>query len=469
MTMTHVAQLEVRDPGRFDEVVGQVAVASPDEIERAVREADAAAPAWAAAGADARAEALLAAARDFDEVDGSLAELLTRENGSVLPVSRREVSLVPHLLRMAVELGLEALAEPADDGTGISLRRRPYGVVACIVPWNAPVVLALQKVGPALMAGNTVIVKPSPNAPLAVTRILERIAARLPDGVLSVVNGAGEVGSALVVHPAVRKVSFTGGEAVARQIMRLAAESFTRVHFELGGNDPAIVLDDADVGAAAEAIVSHAFRRSGQVCYAIKRVYVPRRLLDGFSDAAFAAMDRLVVGHGLDPDATMGPVNNAAQFERVRRLHEGLRARGARVETGGVRLDPQGWERGWYLQPSLVRDADPSDEAVTVEQFGPILPIVGYDEEADAVAHANGTEYGLCASVWSADPDRARAVAERVEAGIAFVNEHALSPAGRRALPFGGVKRSGIGWEGASAGIDEYLQFHGIQVAEAAR
>ncbi|NYE19268.1 aldehyde dehydrogenase family protein [Microbacterium immunditiarum] len=469
MTMTRVAQLEVRDPGRFDEVAGVIAVASPGEIDRAAREADAAALPWAAVGADARAEALLAAARDFDEVDGAVAELLTRENGSVLPVSRREVSLVPHLLRMAVDLGLEALAEPADDGTGISLRRRPYGVVACIVPWNAPVVLALQKVGPALVAGNTVIVKPSPNAPLAVTRILERIGARLPDGVLSVVNGAGEVGSALVAHPAVRKVSFTGGEAVARQIMTLAAESFTRVHFELGGNDPAIVLDDADVGAAAEAIVSHAFRRSGQVCYAIKRVYVPRRLLDDFSDAAFAAMDRFVVGHGLDPDATMGPVNNAAQFERVRRLHDGLRERGARVETGGVRLDPEGWERGWYLQPSLVRDADPLDEVVTGEQFGPILPVVGYDEETDAVAEANGTEYGLCASVWSADLDRARAVAERLEAGITFINEHALSPAGRRALPFGGVKRSGIGWEGASAGIDEYLQFHGIQAAEAAR
>ncbi|HWL77851.1 aldehyde dehydrogenase family protein [Microbacterium sp.] len=469
MTTTRVAQIEVRDPGRFDEVVGEVAVASPDEIDRIVREADAAAAAWARAGVDARAEALLSAARDFDAVDDALAELLTRENGSVLAVSQREVSLVPHLLRMAVDLGLGALAEPAVEDATVSLRRRPYGVVACIVPWNAPVVLALQKVGPALIAGNTVIVKPSPNAPLAVTRILERIAAHLPAGVLSVVNGGGEVGSALVVHPAVRKVSFTGGEAVARQIMVLAADSFTRVHFELGGNDPAIVLDDADVPAAAEAIVSHAFRRSGQVCYAIKRVYVPRRRLDDFADAAFAAMDRFVVGHGLDPDATMGPVNNAAQFERVRRLHDGLRERGVRVETGGVRLDPAGWDRGWYVQPSLVRGADPRDEVVTTEQFGPILPIVAYDQEADAVAHANGTEYGLCSSVWSSDLDRARGIAEQLEAGITFINEHALSPAGRRALPFGGVKRSGIGWEGASAGIDEYLQFHGIQVAEAAR
>ncbi|HET6299902.1 aldehyde dehydrogenase family protein [Microbacterium sp.] len=469
MTMTRVAQLAVPDPGRFDEVVGEVAVASPEDIDRVVREADAAAAAWARQGPDARAEALLAAARDFDAVDDALAELLTRENGSVLAVSQREVSLVPHLLRMAVDLGLEALAQPVVEEATVSLRRRPYGVVACIVPWNAPVVLALQKVGPALIAGNTVIVKPSPNAPLAVTRILQRIAAHLPEGVLSVVNGGGEVGSALVAHPAVRKVSFTGGEAVARQIMALAAESFTRVHFELGGNDPAIVLDDADVEGAAEAIVSHAFRRSGQVCYAIKRVYVPRRLLDDFSDAAFAAMDRFVVGHGLDPDATMGPVNNEGQFERVRRLHDGLRARGARVETGGVRLDPGGWERGWYVQPSLVRDADPHDEIVMAEQFGPILPIVAYDDETDAVAHANGTEYGLCSSIWSADLDRAREVAERLEAGITFVNEHALSPAGRRALPFGGVKRSGVGWEGASAGIDEYLQFHGIQVAEAAR
>lgn len=469
MTTTRVAQIEVRDPGRFDEVVGEVAVASPDEIDRIVREADAAAAAWARAGVDARAEALLSAARDFDAVDDALAELLTRENGSVLAVSQREVSLVPHLLRMAVDLGLEALAQPVVEEATVSLRRRPYGVVACIVPWNAPVVLALQKVGPALIAGNTVIVKPSPNAPLAVTRILERIAAHLPAGVLSVVNGGGEVGSALVVHPAVRKVSFTGGEAVARQIMVLAADSFTRVHFELGGNDPAIVLDDADVPAAAEAIVSHAFRRSGQVCYAIKRVYVPRRRLDDFADAAFAAMDRFVVGHGLDPDATMGPVNNAAQFERVRRLHDGLRERGVRVETGGVRLDPAGWDRGWYVQPSLVRGADPRDEVVTTEQFGPILPIVAYDQEADAVAHANGTEYGLCSSVWSSDLDRARGIAEQLEAGITFINEHALSPAGRRALPFGGVKRSGIGWEGASAGIDEYLQFHGIQVAEAAR
>ncbi len=460
------SQIEVRDPGRFDDVVGTVRASTPDEVEHRVRSAETAARTWEAMGVETRAELLLSAAAAFDDVDDELVRLLTRENGAVMAVSRRDISTIPSLLRMAVELGLAQLTRSPEIGDGIRLRRRPYGVIACIIPWNSPIVLALQKVGPALVAGNTVVVKPSPGAPLAVTHVLETIAMHLPAGVLSVVNGGGDVGVALVDHRAVRKVSFTGGEAVAREIMRLAARTFTRVHFELGGNDGALVLDDADLEKTASAIVSQAFRRSGQVCFAIKRVYVPRQRLNDFTDASLASLSQFLVGHGLDPASTMGPVNNAARFDHIQRLHADLRSHGAQVEMGGVRLAPESWDQGWYLQPALVRDADPADEIVLTEQFGPILPIIGYDDEATALAQLNSTEFGLCASVWSSDVERATAMAERTEAGITFVNTHALDTAARMALPFGGIKQSGIGWEGSAAGIDEFLQYHGLRISE---
>lgn len=463
------ASFEVRDPGCLSDVVGTVATASQSNVDKVVRVAGVAQRAWARRSLAERAALLTRAAQTLEdpaETDG-LAELLTRENGSVLAISRRELAMAATAIRNAVDLGLELLGQAerfTAAGSWVQVGRRPLGVIAGIVPWNAPVILTAQKVGPAVMAGNAVVVKPSPNAPLAVSLVLRRFASILPPGVINVVHGDGDVGAALIAHPEVRKVSFTGGGATARHIMRSAAGSLTKIHFELGGNDPAMVLDDADIEWTADQIVTQAFRRAGQVCFAIKRVYVPDTIVGALTDAILARAASISVGHGLDPASTMGPVNNDAQFQKIRGMHERLEAAGARVVTTGTVVDPGEWGDGYYLRPAIVPDADPSAEVVTEEQFGPILPIVSYRTEEEAISMANGTEYGLGSSVWSTDQDRAVAFASQIHAGMTFINAHGLSELGHKRVPFGGVKQSGIGWENSSSGFGEYLEYHSIDV-----
>ena len=456
---------DVLDPGRLRDVVGTVTTASASDIDRVVDIARRAQVAWQRQGVQERAALLLRAASELEVENEDLAILLTRENGSVLSISRRELISAARVLRNTAESGLELLGEGelfVEAASWVRVERRPYGVVGCIVPWNAPVILTAQKIGPALVAGNTVIVKPSPSAPLAVSFILRRFASFFPPGVINVVHGDGKVGAALIAHRDVRKISFTGGGPTAKVIMRAAADSLTKIHFELGGNDPAMVLDDADLELTADKIASQAFRRAGQVCYAIKRVYAPRAMAGELGDAILERVGRLIVGHGLDPEATMGPVNNRLQFEKLRAIHDQLTASGARITTTGRVLHPEEWENGYYLRPAVVLNADPADAIVTDEQFGPILPIVSYDSEDEAVDLANGTEYGLGSSVWSSDPERAVAFASRIEAGMTFINEHGLSALGQKHVPFGGIKQSGIGWENSPAGLAEYLEFHSI-------
>lgn len=459
------ASFNVLDPGRLADVVGRVATASAADIDHVVTVARRAQTGWQRLGVEERAALLLRAATELERENEGLAVILSRENGSILDVCRRELLSAARVLRNAAMAGLEMLREGevfVDDASWVRVSRRPFGVVACIVPWNAPVVLTAQKIGPALVAGNAVIVKPSPNAPLAVSLILKRFASFFPPGVINVVHGDGDVGAALVANRDVRKVSFTGGGPTARAIMRMASDSLTKIHFELGGNDPAIVLDDADVERTAERIASQAFRRAGQVCFAIKRVYAPRAMADALSQSILEQVGKLSVGHGLDPGTTMGPLNNNLQFNKLCGMRDDIEASGMKIVTTGQVADPDHWEEGYYLRPAIVFDAEPDAAIVTDEQFGPILPIVGYESEDDAVDWANGTEYGLGSSVWSSDPDRAVSFASRVHAGMTFINEHGLSALGQKHVPFGGIKQSGIGWENSPAGLAEYLEFHSI-------
>jgi acyl-CoA reductase-like NAD-dependent aldehyde dehydrogenase len=244
--------------------------------------------------------------------------------------------------------------------------------------------------------------------------------------------------------------------------MRQAADSLLPVHFELGGNDPAVVLEDADLPYTVEKIVQSAYRRAGQVCFATKRVYVPRSIADEFRQLLVEAVAKMTVGDAQDERSAMGPVNNAMQFDRVSELLERTRAAGRDVRVLGSKLDPATWDDGYFLLPAVVLDAQQGDEIVREEQFGPILPIVVCDSEEQAIEYANDTEYGLCSSVWSSSRERGLEAASRIEAGVTFVNRALFSHTGSREIPMGGWKQSGIGWEGSSHGIDEYLQFHSV-------
>jgi len=464
-------RVERFDPTHPDRRVGHALAIGADDVDGVVRGAHRAFLAWRERPLEERVAAVNAAADAVAATAEALGPLLARELGKVVGDCRGEMGFAAACLRWcAAEVATVAASTTVDDAAGrLAVHRVPYGVIGAIVPWNAPLILSILKVAPAVVTGNTIVVKPSPLAPFAVTEALRAVAAALPPGVVSVVHGDGDVGEALVAHPLVRKVSFTGGPLTAVSVAAASARTIKPVVLELGGNDPAIFLDDAPFDdAAMERIVFGAFLTSGQVCMAAKRCYVPRVRLDEFVEGFVAAADRVIeVGDPLSATATMGPLVSAAQRDRVAALVAGAAAAGGTVVPLG-RTTAVVERGGWFLRPTLVVGPPADDPLVRTEQFGPALPVLAYDHLEEAVAAANDSDMGLASSVWSADEDRAFAVARRLEAGTTFVNCHNRAGMSLRA-PFGGVKQSGVGREFGHAGLAEYLQTHAVHAPAAVR
>ncbi|MGW4056525.1 aldehyde dehydrogenase family protein, partial [Streptomyces sp. NPDC004779] len=397
----------------------------------------------------ARAAALCAAADAVAAAGDDLARLLTREQGKPLAESHAEVARTAARLRYFA--GLTARTRRIDDGRPVrsEVRWRALGPVAAIVPWNFPLQLAAAKFAPALAAGNTVVLKPSPYTPLATRLLGSVLAAVLPEDVLSVVTGREPLGARLASHPGIRHVTFTGSVPTGRAVAEAAAGSLARVTLELGGNDAAVLLDDVDVERVADRLFWAAFRNCGQVCMAVKRVYAPVRLHAEVVEALAERAKSVTVGPGLDPGTLLGPVNNAAQLARVERVTARALADGGRAAAGGHRLDGPG-RAGHFFAPTILTDVPPGSPVVTGEQFGPVLPVLPYRDVDEAVDAANGTGFGLGGSVWGTDLDRAEAVADRLDCGTAWINHHAeLS----LAQPFAGVKDSGVGVAGGPWGL----------------
>ncbi len=393
--------------------------------------------------------------RDADE----LAQLLTREQGKPLKKAAGEIASAAKWFGYTA--GLEIPREVAldNDRVRVEVRRRPHGVVAAITPWNYPVSLAIWKVAPALLAGNTIVLKPSPFTPLATLRMGEILRDVLPSGVLNVVSGGDALGAWMTSHPAVRKISFTGSVQTGKLVAAAAAPDLKRVTLELGGNDPAILLPDADVEQVAKRLFWGAFENCGQVCSAIKRVYVPETLYGQMLTELGELARSVTVGDGFEPDSQIGPLNNLPQFERVQELVEDARRAGARVVAGGQRLG----SRGYFYAPTIVGELEDGVRLVDEEQFGPVLPVVPYRDLGDAVQRANATHFGLSASVWSADTTRAEEVASELECGTAWVNQH-LNVVPH--APFGGAKWSGIGVENGPWGLLGFTELQTINVAK---
>ncbi len=455
---------EVRDPGRLNEVVGYIANGDASHIERAVDAAHRAFLSWRQTSLEERISILLASAAEIEKNAYSIAQVTTKENGILLGRTIDEIKLGLMDLKNMADMAPSALQQRVteDESGWVSVVKRPMGVIACIVPWNAPIILTLQKITPILLAGNTIVVKPSPTASMGVAALLTTMARFFPPGVINVVLGGGEVGNALTTHHLVRKISFTGGGNTAVVIMKSAADTLKGVHFELGGNDPAIVLDDADLNEVVPKIVEGAFRRTGQFCFAIKRVYVPSEMYEAFYEKVCELADAYKIGHPLNEEATMGPINNKLQYHRISELVERLEHSGANLVKLGKVLEPENWDNGYYLQPVVVRDVDPNAEIVTCEQFGPVLPLIPYHTEEEVIHMANNSEFGLGSSVWSSDFDRALGVANQIEAGMTFINGHGQTPLGSKYIPFGGIKQSGIGREKSIEVFDEFIEYHGI-------
>lgn len=460
--------IEVFNPARPTELVGKAGRGAPEDIGRAISAAHRVQPEWASKTHRERLDILKAAMKAVDGVAGSLVELYVRENGKVRAEAERELTtLAP---RMAMILDSAAVLDddrsvPSDSGSTYVINR-PYGVVVSIVPWNSPLSLGFSQIISAMVTGNTVVIKPPETCPIAMCTLVAALAEKLPAGVLNLVTGLpAEIGDALISNPLVSKIAFTGSVASARKIMCSAANNIADLTLELGGNDAAIVLPDADLSEASmKKIISATFTLAGQVCMAIKRLYVHRDIADKFIEALQGAMTNYYAGNGLDPNASMGPLHTRAALLRTQELLDEAKAlRATIIPCGGV-TDEAAASGGHFFQPTLVVGVPDSARVVQEEQFCPILPILIYDDIEDAIARANSSMFGLGGSVWSQNVEAAAKIARRIEAGTVFVNVHGTGAINRRA-PYGGLKHSGIGRKAGLEGLMEFVELQTLTIA----
>jgi len=427
-------------------------------LNHAVAAAKSAFPAWAATPIDQRAALVTALADRLEQRAEEFASLLTTEQGKPLNQAMFEIMGSVMTLRAFAAMRPEANILRDEGGNRVIEHRTPLGVVAAITPWNFPVILAMNKLGPALVTGNTMVLKPAPTTPLTTLLFGEICAQLLPRGVVNVICDQNDLGGLLSAHPDVAKLSFTGSTATGKKVMTSAAAGLKRVTLELGGNDAAIVLDDVDTAVAARKVYDGAMANAGQICVAIKRAYVPEAIYDDFCDELARLAKETVVDDGSRQGAKIGPVQNAMQYDKVVALLADARERGT-VLAGGEPLD----RPGYFLPPTIVRDLDDDAPLVREEQFGPVLPVLKYRDIEDVIARANDSEYGLGGTVWGRDVPRATEVAMRIDSGTVWVNQHlAIDPN----IPFRGSKQSGIGGELGQAGLNEYTQAHVVNAVE---
>lgn len=458
----------LHNPARPSELVGHVAAGTESDVDDAVRAAHSAFPAWSALSYAERAAQLN---RVADLLVGNEAEvearsrLFTREHGKIRRETLLEITRLGDRFRQTAGYAERLAKDETIPGPPFDaiVTRQPRGVAVLVVPWNWPLAILGAKLPQALMAGNTVVVKPSENAALAPTITLHMIAAALPPGVVNIVTGdSARIGDRLTGHPLTRFVNFTGSVAIGRHVMKVAAENLTPVTLELGGNDPGIVLEDAVLDEAAfTRLYMGAFMSTGQICMALKRLYVHRSRYDEVVAGITAVANKQVVGDGLLHETTMGPLNNPKQLDVVRTMIAEARAAGADVQEFGQVPDTELYQAGYFQRPTFVLNADPQLRVVREEQFGPVLPIMAFDTEAEVIAAANDSEFGLCSSVWTADRDRAVAIARQLEAGFTYLNAHGPAAQDGRS-PFGGFKHSGIGRNMGYEGVTQFQGHHSI-------
>ena len=464
---------EVRNPAT-GEVVDTAPKGTVNDIRRAIDVAAGALKKWSEMAPSKRGAILLEAGRLVHQQEKERAILLTRVQGkpireSILEI-RRFVHTLDHYGGMAKSLRTAAVV--LDNGRHGFVLRKPIGVCGAIVPWNFPVSLMGNKLGPALLAGNTVVVKPAGTTPLTDIRCVELIDKAIqdgggPKGVINVITGPGSiVGEELLVNPTVRKIGFTGATDTGRRVMQSAAKDFKHVTLELGGSDPMIVCDDADLDRAVSAASVGRFFNCGQACLAVKRLYLFDKIADLFMEKLVEKVKKLRIGDGLKPDTLMGPLHTAEQRKEVEEQVEDAVKRGAKVLYGTQRPKGGDYDKGFYLQPTLLTEVDSASRILQEECFGPALPIVRVKNLDHAIEQANNSIFGLGSSVWTRDINKAMAAAERIESGYTWINSAQII---YDELPFGGVKQSGIGKEHGEEAIEHYTEAKSVVIATETR
>jgi len=442
------------------EVIDSVPAGTPEDVARAVEAAEAAAEPWKKVLMRERGMILFRAAGAVREQHKDLARLLTMEQGKPLKEAVDEVRGFANILEFYAGLSSQQAGDairlgPAGDCMVV---REPLGVCGAIIPWNMPVLIAGWKIGPALLAGNTLVLKPASTTPLTTLRlgaILDD--AGLPPGALNIVTGTGpSVGEALVRNPAVRKISFTGSCGTGRRVRELAGAHTAELTLELGGSDPMIVMDDADIDRAVEGALRGRFYNAGQTCTAVKRLYVHEKIAESMTRKLRDRINALSVGNGLGPRTEMGPLASSGGREVIARVVDETRESGkGTVVAGGCTMKGKAYEQGHFYRPTLVTDVVPDSRLLSEEVFGPVLPVVTVPDLATAIREANRSSYGLGASIWTQNLAAARKVFDGVHAGIIWVNRHLTVPP---EVPFGGMNESGIGRENGHHALDQYSQ-----------
>ena len=441
--------LEVLNPAT-EQVVGRVPSCGKEELDSAVAAARRAFTQWKKTTAEERQQVVQGIAAAIKENADELYRLLTSEQGKPHAQAQQEIYGAAGLAAAQSTLTLDDVINQDDDTRLSRTRRVPVGVVGGIVPWNFPIMMAIQKIVPALVAGCTIVLKPSPFTPLTTLRVAELIKDVVPAGTVNIITGEDTLGPLITEHPDIDKITFTGSTATGKKIMEGASGDLKRITLELGGNDASIVLPDADVQKVAEQLFWSSFSNAGQVCIAAKRIYIHEDIYDDLSKAIAEYAKTVVVGDGSQQGTGVGPIQNKKQYERVLELIQDAKDNGYKFLTGGDK-DPSG--TGYYV-PITILDNPPEDARIVAEeQFGPVMPLMKFASVDEVIERANNSEYGLAGAVWTKDTDKGVEIAEQLETGTVWINEFMqLSPF----APFGGHKQSGFGAEYGIDGLKEF-------------
>ncbi|KAF2014246.1 aldehyde dehydrogenase-like protein [Aaosphaeria arxii CBS 175.79] len=426
----------------------EVPVSTKEEVDRAMKAAADAFESWSEVPWEERKKAVLAYADGLEAEKENFAQELTKEQGKPLAFARAEVDAALHWIRTVATLELPEETVTEGDKE-IVVRFTPLGVTVGIVPWNFPIQLAVGKIAPSVLTGNPIIVKPSPFTPACGLKLAELAQQYFPPGVVQGLSGGDDLGPMLTSHPTPAKISFTGSTFTGKKVMESASKTLKRVTLELGGNDPAVILDDVNIDEIAQKVAGLAFLNSGQICIALKRIFVQESIADKFLEAMVKATKNFKVGPGTEPDVYLGPIQNKMQYERVKGFFTDIEKENWKVAVGGKNPDGP----GYFITPTIIDRPDENSRIVTEEPFGPIVPFLTFNTDADGIKKANDTSMGLGASVWSSDLERAAKVARKIRAGNVWVNAHLeLDPR----FPFSGHKESGIGSEWGITGLKAY-------------
>jgi aldehyde dehydrogenase (NAD+) len=449
--------LDVVNPAN-EQVIGKVPACGAAELDKAVAAARAAFKTWSKTPVDDRRVVIQKMAAAIDANFDELFRLLTSEQGKPHQQAQFEIGGCSAMMNAQSTLTLEETINEDSDERLSRTRRVPVGVVGGIVPWNFPILMAVQKIAPAILSGCTIVLKPSPFTPLTTLKFAELIKDIVPAGVVNIITGEDALGPMITAHPDIDKITFTGSTATGKKIMEGASKDLKRITLELGGNDASIVLPDADVAKVAEQLFWSSFTNAGQICVAAKRIYIHEDIYDEMSAAIAAYAKTVTVGDGANQGTGVGPIQNKKQFDRVCELIEDAKSNGYKFLVGGE-VDPSG--SGYYV-PITILDNPPEDARIVAEeQFGPVMPLMKFSTDDEVIARANNSEYGLAGAVWTKDTDRGVAIAEQLETGTVWINEFLhLSPF----APFGGHKQSGFGAEYGIEGLKEFTYSQVITV-----